>query len=353
MNLNGKVARTGLYLTLCLLSAFGALWRSTAIQAQDYPPSQVELRADSQPQIGQPYVVDVYATIAAPAYGFGVQLSYDANVLQLDLGTDADGTAVPLSLNGLFNGAQRIRNSQAVDGNIATVDAVYTFLPPAEAVAGEGFIGRLSFTVLQAVETQVTLVSPRLIALNNGAALDLPVSESSALMVAPTIVEAAAVAPAAPAEAIVQPVTPPQAVVIETQPLVQSEPIAESIINQLETPGSVLAEINRTNTMINTVAIALLSLMAIILGGVTISNLLEAISGARQPQPVPARAYSYADRIPSPRPQPARPSAARTPRTPSEPREAATPLEDNTPTVPSRSQLEGIKDALKRRKRNS
>jgi hypothetical protein len=349
MNLNGKIARTGLYLTLCLLSAFGALWRSTAIQAQDYPPSQVELRADSQPQIGQPYFVDVYATIGAPAYGFGVQVSYDANVLQLDLGTDADGTAVPLSLNGLFNGAQRIRNSQTVDGNIATVDAVYTFLPPAEAVAGEGFIGRLSFTVLQAVETQVTLVSPRLIALNNGAALDLPISESAPLTVALASIDAAAV----PAEAVVQPVTPPQAVVIETQPVVPAEPIAENIINQLETPGSVLAEISRTNTLINTVAIVLLSLMAVMLGGVTISNLLEAISGARQPQPVHARAYSYADRIPSPRPQPARPSVARTPRTPSEPREAATPLEDNTPTVPSRSQLESIKDALKRRKRNS
>lgn len=343
MNLKEKITRAAVFLTLCVLSAVGAAWRYSATSAQDFPPSLIELRADSPAQVGQPYIVDVFASIAAPAYGFGVQISYDPAVLQLDLQADVDTTQVPLRVGGVFISAQRIRNSQESDGTRATVDAVYTLLPPAEAVTGEGFIGRLTFTVLQPNASQVELVTPRLITLNDGMALDLPVT--------PSVPLAFSAAPASEVVQVVpQAITTPEVAVVAPAPAVESAPVVNSIIETVDTPTTVLAEMNRTSNLINAVAVGLLTLMAVLLGVITVSNVLDAITTARNPQqPVPARAFAYTGRPipprqPQPQPQTVRPTPAKPIYTPpAAPAKMITPDDEDMPTIPSRTHLADIR----------
>lgn len=337
MTLKAKMTRAAFYLALCMLSAFGAAWRYGATSAQDFPPSMIELRADTQAQVGQPYIVDVFANIAAPAYGFGVQISYDPTILQLDLQADVDTTQVPLRVGGVFMSAQRIRNSQESDGTRATVDAVYTLLPPAEAVTGEGFIGRITFTVLQPLASQVELVTPRLITLNDGMALDLPVTPSTPLSFA-------AAAANEVVQVVPQEVIAPEVAVVAPAPAVEAAPVVNSIIETVDTPTTVLAEMNRTSNLINAVAVGLLTLMAVLLGVITVSNVLDAITTARNPQPMPARAFAYAGRpIPprQPQPQPVRPTPAKPIYTP--PEKVAPPDDEEMPTIPSRTHLADIR----------
>ena len=336
MTLKAKMTRAAFFLALCVLSALGAVWRYGATSAQDFPPSVIELRADSPAQVGQPYIVDLFANIAAPAYGFGVQITYDPTVLQLDLQADADTTQVPLRVGGVFMSAQRIRNSQESDGTTATIDAVYTLLPPAEAVTGEGFIGRMTFTVLQPTASQVQLITPRLITLNEGMALDLPVTPSTPLAFS-----------GAPANEVVQvvpqTVSTPEVAVVAPAPAVEAAPVVNSIIETVDTPTTVLAEMNRTSNLINAVAVGLLTLMAVLLGVITVSNLLDAITTARNPQPVPARAFAYTGRPIPPRQKAQRPTPAKPIYTPPAPSNVMPPEDEEMPTIPSRTQIADIR----------
>jgi hypothetical protein len=80
-----------------------------------------------------------------------------------------------MQAGGVFVGAQRIRNSAQVqaENNAGSLDVVYTLLPPAQARQGAGVLGQVTFTVLQEGPTQIRLVNPRLIALENGVARDI------------------------------------------------------------------------------------------------------------------------------------------------------------------------------------
>ena len=288
MNWKAKLARAFFLLTLVIVSMIGAAWRIGVTSAQQFPESQVELRTDYAPVVGQPYVVDIFANIAAPAYGFGVQVKYDPAVLQLDLQQDGDSTFVPLRVGGVLVGAHRIRNNQATDGTMATVDAVYTLLPPAEPVQGEGFIGRVTFTVLQAAPAQVELVSPRLIALDNGTALDMPLVVGQPLLLnqdaAPIVAEAPVPVEAAP---VVQ--------VVETAPSIVEAPVVENVLATVDTPRDVLDQMARTSTIMNAVAIGLLFMMGLMLAVMTISTFMDALEGAKSQRSM-VRAYAYAAR---------------------------------------------------------
>jgi hypothetical protein len=294
MNLKAKIARTLFLLMLGMLSMIGAAWRYSATQAQQYPESQIELRSATAPQVGQPYIVDVYANVAAPAYGFGAQITYDPAVLQLELQRDNDGTLVPLRVGGVFGSAQRIRNNQASEGTSATLDAVYTLLPPAQPAQGEGFIGRLTFTVLQDAPAQIELVSPRLIALDNGVAVDLPV-----VMGAPLLLNQQA--EALSAEVVEQPVVQ----VVETAPIPAAQPVAQSVLATVDTPRDILEQMNRTSMIMNAVAIGLLVMMGLMLTVMTISTFIDALETAKAGRSM-NRSYAYAVRVPA-QPQLARP----------------------------------------------
>lgn len=288
MNWKAKLARAFFLLTLVIVSMIGAAWRIGVTSAQQFPESQIELRTDNAPVVGQPYVVDIFANIAAPAYGFGVQIKYDPAVLQLDLQQDGDSTFVPLRVGGVFVGAQRIRNNQATDGTMATVDAVYTLLPPAEPVQGVGFIGRVTFTVLQAAPAQLELVTPRLIALDNGTALDMPLVVGQPLLLnqdaAPVVAEAPVTVEAAP---VVQ--------VVETAPSITEAPMVETVLATVDTPRDVLDQMARTSTIMNAVAIGLLIMMGLMLAVMTISTFMDAMEGAKAQRSM-VRAYAYAAR---------------------------------------------------------
>lgn len=343
MNLKQKIARAALLVFLCALSAFGAAWRYSASQAQDYPSSQLELRADSIVQQGEELIVDVYADIAAPAYGFGFQINYDPTLLELQPQQDASGTDVPLQVGGVFAGAQRIRNvAETVDGT-ATIDTVYTLLPPAEAAVGESFIGRLSFVVLQDAPVELHLESPRLIALEGASAVDLPVDSAEVLALSPgmpmeeSVVDAAepvqsadasdvaVVAPARMAESAAATVAEPEAV-----------PALDNVVATLNTPNDALAAMSRTSNLLNAVLIGLLTMITILLGVISVSMVLDALTTARAPKPT--LAYAYAPRsvqasyvkprpqAPAPRPRPQKAPA----------REVIVDME---PTIPSRSVL--------------
>jgi hypothetical protein len=287
MNWKAKLARAFFLLTLVIVSMIGAVWRIGVASAQQFPESQIELRTDNAPVVGQPYVVDIFANIAAPAYGFGVQVKYDPTVLQLDLQQDRDTTFVPLRVGGVFVGAQRIRNNQATDGTMATVDAVYTLLPPAEPVQGEGFIGRVTFTVLQAAPAQVELVSPRLIALDNGTALDMPLVMGQPLLLNQDAVPVAASPVTVEAAPVVQ--------VVETAPSIVEAPVVENVLATVDTPRDVLDQMARTSTIMNAVAIGLLFMMGLMLAVMTISTFMDALEGAKSQRSM-VRAYAYAAR---------------------------------------------------------
>ncbi len=286
MNWKAKLARALLLLVLVIVSMFGAAWRISVTQAQQFPDSQLELRSDNLPELGQPYVVDIYANIAAPAYGFGVQLQYDPAVLQLDMQQDSDTTSVPFRVGGVFVGAQRIRNNQATDGSMATIDAVYTLLPPAQPVQGEGFIGRVTFTVLQAAPASISLISPRLIALENGTALDMPLVVGAPLLVnqdaVPVVADTSVTVEAAP---VVQ--------VVETAPVAAVEPVAASVLSTVDTPRDILDQMSRTSTIMNAVAIGLLLMMGLMLAVMTISTFIDALEGVKAQRSM-TRAYAYA-----------------------------------------------------------
>ncbi|MBE0688580.1 MAG: hypothetical protein IH587_00480 [Anaerolineae bacterium] len=301
MNIKAKIARAALLVFLCLLSAFGAAWRYSASQAQDYPTSLLELRADTLVQQGEELLVDVYANIAAPAYGFGFQIDYDPAVLELQLQQDESGASVPLQVGGAFASAQRIRNVQeTVDGG-AMIDTVYTLLPPAEAAIGESFIGRLSFIVLQEAPIEIRLESPRLIALDGANAVDLPVQSSEVLALSPgmpiqeTVVDAADAAQTADTGELAlasrsrlaapAPVTP-------VEP--QTAPALDSVVATLNTPNDALAAMSRTSSLMNAVLIGLLTMITILLGVISVSSVLDAVEMARTPRP--ALAYAYAPR---------------------------------------------------------
>jgi hypothetical protein len=307
MNLKAKLARAILFLALCALSAFGALWRFSATQAQEYPPSQFELRSDSLMKTGEPFVVSIFANVASPAYGFGLQVRYDPNVLQLQPQPDNDGTLVPLRVGGVFMSAQRIRNTDGLAESASVIDVVYTLLPPAEPTTGEGFIGRISFITLQETSTQLELLSPRLIALENGTAVDLPVNAVPILAVMP-----AAAAPEA--EVITELNSVPVALpALETQPqiqqpapVVETQPEVQTVLASLNTSSDILAQMNRTNALMNAVLVGLLTMITILLGVISISSVLDAFEAARAPRPVLAYAAMSPRTVRAQRPQPAR-----------------------------------------------
>lgn len=335
MKLKGKIARAALFVLLCLLSAFGAAWRYNMTRAQEYPTSMVELRADSLVHQGEELVVDVYANLAAPAYGFGLQINYDPTQLELQPQEDNSGVDVPLRVGGVFSGAQRIRNVQeTVDGS-AMIDAVYTLLPPADAAIGESFIGRLSFIVLQEAPLEIHLQNPRLIALDGATAVDLPVESSEVLALAPgmpvqeTVVDATG--PTTAGEIALAPETQ----IAQPAPValadVQAAPALDDVVATINTPNDALAAMNRTNSLMNAVLIGLLTIITILLGVISVSSVLDAIMTARMPQP--ALAYAYVQR---PTPQPARVAPPQRPR-------RATPhpvvIAEMEPTIPNRSVL--------------
>jgi hypothetical protein len=296
MNIRAKLARASLFVTLCALSAFGAAWRYSASGAQEYAPSLIELRADSLARVGETLVVDVYANIAVPTYGFGLQVAYDATVVQLETQQDSAGAAVPLRVGGGFAGAQRIRNTNEIADTSGLIDVVYTLLPPAEPAQGEGFIGRLQFLVLQDAPVTLELVSPRLIALEDGSAVDLPVTAGQALALTP---EAAAAPVVVDAPQQLQTVTAPVAAVpVAQQPLVES-------LTSVNTSDDVLSQMSRTNELMNTVLIGLLAMVTLLFGLISITTLADAFSNSRAPRPVPV----YAGR-PRPAVAPARARAA-------------------------------------------
>lgn len=290
MNWKSKLARAMFLLLLAVFSMVGAAWRYTATQAQQFPDSQIELRSQNAPQVGQPYVVDIYANIAAPAYGFGTQIQYDPTVLQLDMQQDADGTMVPLRVGGVFGSAQRIRNTQAAEGSSATLDAVYTLLPPAQPVQGESLIGRLTFTVLSDAPAQLNLVSPRLIALDNGTALDMPVVVADSVQVtqaaaAPVVADTPVTVEAAP---VAQPAQPPVA---------EAAQVTQSVLATVDTPRDVLDQMARTSSIMNAVAIGLLVMMGLMTAVMMISTFMDALTGAKA-QRSPTKAYAYANTKP-------------------------------------------------------
>jgi len=349
MNLKQKIARAALLIFLCTLSAFGAAWRYSASQAQDYPSSQLELRADTIVQQGEELIVDVYADIAAPAYGFGFQINYDPAALELQPQQDASGASVPLQVGGVFSGAQRIRNvAETVDGT-ATIDTVYTLLPPAEAAVGESFIGRLSFVVLQEAPIELHLESPRLIALDGANAVDLPVDSTEVLALSPgmpieeTVVDAAEPMQAAAdtqAADTSEPALASRERMVEPAPVAVAEsetaPALDSAIATLNTPNDALAAMSRTSNLLNAVLIGLLTMITILLGVISVSMILDAMAMARTPKPT--LAYAYAPRsvqatYVKPR------SQAQSPRPRPQKAQKREVIVDTEPTIPSRSVL--------------
>ncbi|MCC6614789.1 MAG: hypothetical protein IT320_15015 [Anaerolineae bacterium] len=352
MNLKQKIARAGLLMFLCVLSAFGAAWRYSASQAQDYPTSALELRADTIVQQGEELVVDVYANIASPAYGFGFQINYDPTLLELQPQEDVSGAAVPLQVGGVFANAQRIRNEQSTADGTATIDTVYTLLPPAEAAVGESFIGRLSFLVLQEAPVELYLESPRLIALDGANAIDLPVNSTEVLALNPgmaieeTVVDAADTMQAANAPVVdtaaaseadlasrARMAPPAQVVDAETQSL----PALDSAVATLNTPNDALAAMSRTSTLMNAVLIGLLTMITILLGVISVSMVLDALTTARAPKPTLAYAYVPTRNVQAsyvkPRPQ------AQAPRSRPQRAPEREVIVDMEPTIPSRSVL--------------
>jgi hypothetical protein len=339
MTLQTKIARVGCFLVLCIFSAFGAAWRYSETQAQDFPTSELELRSDSVAQVGQPYVVDVYANVAAPAYGFGLQVKYDPAVMELNLLADADGAPVPMSITGAFAGAQRIRNMHETVDGLATIDVVYTLLPPADPVSGAGFIGRITFTVLQDAPAQLELISPRLIALSDGTAMDMPITAEPVLVVTADPALAAVAEP----QVITQPETPALAPIVEVAPVPAEVAPAVETIASINTSNDVLAATNRTNTLINAVAIGLLLVVTLLLAVFAVSSMMDALTLARQPRIRPVHAYAgrYMEPqrpAPAPRQQVSQRTVQATYRANGAPMNRQSRMAGlNEPTMPSRS----------------
>jgi hypothetical protein len=147
----------------------------------------------------------------------------------------------------------------------------------------------VSFTVLQEAPTQLELVSPRLISLTDGTAADLPVS-------------------AAPALALMQTTSAPETVsqVVPEAPLAVEQPasvalvasseetlvLADNVLASLNTSSDILAQMNRTTTLMNAVLIGLLTMITLLLAVISISSVVDAIEAARTPRMRPAHAYA-------------------------------------------------------------
>lgn len=163
-------------LAVLLLSAPGA-------QAQ-LPPNSIQLRVDDPVQslrAGQTVVISIVSSLATPAYGFGFQVRFDPAMVQVFPRSDPDGSAAPFILGPLFSAPQRVKNAEeAVEGGSQRqVDVVYTLLPPAQAVSGEGILGTIAFTILAEGQTEITLLHPRLIEVVEGTARDILVTPAS------------------------------------------------------------------------------------------------------------------------------------------------------------------------------
>ena len=163
------------FLLLLVLSMVGTIH----VSAQDngLPPDSVHLIADTSVAAGQTFIVEVIANVDTAAYGFGFQLQYDPTLLSPIMRPDQDGTDALSVVGNIFNGAQRVRSVVTeVASDTNAIDVVYTLLSPAPSVSGEGVLTSVAFEVLQAGETSVRLINPRLIGLNAGTAFDIPLN---------------------------------------------------------------------------------------------------------------------------------------------------------------------------------
>jgi len=163
------------FLLLLVLSMVGTIH----VSAQDdgLPPDSVHVIAPTSIAAGQTFIVEMIANVDTAAYGFGFQLQYDPTLLSPIMRPDQDGTDALSVVGNIFNGAQRVRSVVTeVASDTNAIDVVYTLLSPAPSVSGEGVLTSVAFEVLQAGETSVRLINPRLIGLNAGTAFDIPLN---------------------------------------------------------------------------------------------------------------------------------------------------------------------------------
>ncbi len=150
--------------------------------------------------VGQTLVVNIISHIETPAYGFGFQVQFDPKVVKVFQRKDADGTQTSFVVGKLFGqNPQRVKNTEEAlpNSSLRQIDTVYTLLPPASSVNGDGSIGSIAFTVISEGQTGIQLVHPRLIEVADGNARDIPLEPQTSLLTL-TIPQTGAAAVATP-----------------------------------------------------------------------------------------------------------------------------------------------------------
>src|SRR5258706_15241221 len=153
------------------------VWMGGAQSGLDPDSVQIELADSSAPlSKGQTFIVNVVSRMETPVYGFGFQVQFDPKQLTVFPRPGRDATASPLVVGDLFgHDPQRVKNAveAAPDAALSQIDVVYTLLPPATPIQGSGVIGSIAFTLIGDGKSEIRLVNPRLIQVNNGQAQDI------------------------------------------------------------------------------------------------------------------------------------------------------------------------------------
>jgi hypothetical protein len=135
--------------------------------------------------VGQTLVVNIVSHIETPAYGFGFQVQFDPKLIKVFSRKDVDGTSSSFVIGKLFGqNPQRVKNTEEAlpNSTLSQIDTVYTLLPPASSVNGEGIIGSIAFTVIAEGQTEIQLLHPRLIEVVGGNARDIPLDLQTSLL---------------------------------------------------------------------------------------------------------------------------------------------------------------------------
>jgi hypothetical protein len=165
---------------------------SMARAQTELQPDSVQLVLGDAPASltkGQTFIVNVVSRMETPTYGFGFQVQFDPKQLQVFPRPGRDGASVPLVVGELFGRKpQGVKNAvEAVPNTLfSQIDVVYTLLPPAAPMQGQGVLGSIAFTVIGESKSDIRLLNPRLIQVTNGQAADIPLKIGTAALTVDT-----------------------------------------------------------------------------------------------------------------------------------------------------------------------
>ena len=255
------MTKKGMLLTLI------ALLLAVPVAAEGLSADAISLVEREAPEGDEYVLVEVQSNIATPAYGFGLQLTYDPTYIRPVNRADVDGAEVFAPVGDIFQSAQRVINrDEETETGKRHLDVVYTLLAPAAPIEGEGTLVSVLFEKLQPGDSAIELANPRLISLNDGVAadVDLVLDRSSIVLSTPD--------PAAPA-----------------QPGVTTAQVAPATSQTLAVPGSLLPWLIALVILLSLMVLLLAILIVVVLVRIPLNTPLIVPTQANQRGYAPPR----------------------------------------------------------------